>query len=100
MHFNWTASSGGNLVNKNGDADEIAEYKRVLKQLDPSIPVYSVAGNHDIGNEPTPASIEAFRNQIGRFLRFRRRLSVNLHHKSNAPQVRELSGAWVIPIRR
>src|SRR3954462_10217525 len=30
------------LVNKSGDADEIAEYKRVVKQLDPSIPVYSV----------------------------------------------------------
>jgi serine/threonine-protein phosphatase CPPED1 len=56
----------GDLVNKSGDADEIAEYKRVLKQLDPSIPVYSVAGNHDVGNEPTPASIEAFRKNIGR----------------------------------
>ncbi len=56
----------GDLVNKGGDADEIAEYKRVLKQLDPAIPVYSVAGNHDIGNEPTSASIEAFRNNIGR----------------------------------
>jgi 3',5'-cyclic AMP phosphodiesterase CpdA len=56
----------GDLVNKSGDADEIAEYKRVLKQLDPSIPVYSVAGNHDVGNEPTPASIVAFRNNIGR----------------------------------
>lgn len=56
----------GDLVNKGGDADEIAEYKRVLKQLDPSIPVYSVAGNHDIGNEPTPKSLEAFRKNIGR----------------------------------
>jgi 3',5'-cyclic AMP phosphodiesterase CpdA len=56
----------GDLVNKSGDADEIAEYKRVLKQLDPSIPLYSVAGNHDVGNEPTPATIEAFRNNIGR----------------------------------
>lgn len=56
----------GDLVNKAGNADEIAEYKRVLKQLDPTIPVYSVAGNHDVGNEPTPASIEAFRKNIGR----------------------------------
>lgn len=56
----------GDLVNKAGNADEIAEYKRVLKQLDPTIPVYSVAGNHDVGNEPTPVTIEAFRKNIGR----------------------------------
>ncbi len=56
----------GDLVNKAGDADQIGEYKRVLKQLDPSIPVYSVAGNHDVGNDPTPQSLDAFRTNIGR----------------------------------
>lgn len=55
----------GDLVNKPGDAAEIAEYKRVLGQLDPSIPVYNVAGNHDVGNIPTAESVAAYRAAIG-----------------------------------
>lgn len=56
----------GDLVNRTGDPDEIAEYKRILKQLDPSIPVYSVAGNHDVGNLPTTPTVERFRAEFGR----------------------------------
>ena len=39
----------GDFVNRTGDPSEIAEFKRVLQKLDPSIPVYNVAGNHDVG---------------------------------------------------
>lgn len=56
----------GDLVNRTGDAAEIAEYKRILRQLDPSIPVYSVAGNHDVGNTPSEQTIAAYRSAIGR----------------------------------
>lgn len=56
----------GDLVNRTGDSAEIAEYKRILRKLDPSIPVYSVAGNHDVGNVPTPATLDAFHVSIGR----------------------------------
>ena len=56
----------GDLVNRAGDAAEIAEYKRILRELDPFIPVYSVAGNHDVGNVPTPATLATFRAAIGR----------------------------------
>ena len=56
----------GDLVNRTGDAAEIAEYKRILKELDPSIPVYPVAGNHDVGNTPTPQLIAKYRSAIGR----------------------------------
>lgn len=56
----------GDLVNRTGDPAEIAEYKRILRELDPSIPVYSVAGNHDVGNVPTPATVAGFRSVIGR----------------------------------
>jgi 3',5'-cyclic AMP phosphodiesterase CpdA len=56
----------GDLVNRTGDPAEIAEYKRILQQLDPSIPVYSVAGNHDVGNVPTPATLAAYRTAMGR----------------------------------
>lgn len=55
----------GDLVNRTGDAAEIAEYKRVLRQLDPSIAVYNAAGNHDLGNVPTPASVAAYRRSFG-----------------------------------
>jgi len=55
----------GDLVNRTGDPAEIAEYKRILQKLDPSIPVYSVAGNHDVENVPTPATLDAFHAAIG-----------------------------------
>jgi 3',5'-cyclic AMP phosphodiesterase CpdA len=55
----------GDLVNRTGDPAEIAEYKRILKELDPSIRVYNVAGNHDVGNIPTPATLEAYRAAFG-----------------------------------
>jgi len=55
----------GDLVNRTGDPAEIAEYKRILKKLDPSIPVYNVAGNHDVGNIPTPATLDAYHTAIG-----------------------------------
>jgi 3',5'-cyclic AMP phosphodiesterase CpdA len=55
----------GDLVNKAGDAAQIAEYLRINRTIDPSIPVYNVPGNHDVGNEPTPESIVAYRKNIG-----------------------------------
>jgi serine/threonine-protein phosphatase CPPED1 len=56
----------GDLVNRTGDPGEIAEYKRILKELDPAIPVYNVAGNHDVGNVPSPATLKSFRADFGR----------------------------------
>lgn len=55
----------GDLVNRTAEPAEIAEYKRVVHELDPSIPVYYVAGNHDVGNIPTEANIAGFRASIG-----------------------------------
>ena len=56
----------GDLVNRTGDPAEIAEYKRVLQKLDPSIPVYTVAGNHDVGNIPTPVTLDRYHAAFGR----------------------------------
>jgi 3',5'-cyclic AMP phosphodiesterase CpdA len=56
----------GDLVNKPGDAAQMAEYKRMMAKVDPSIPVYSVPGNHDVENEPTPASLAAYRSSVGK----------------------------------
>ncbi len=55
----------GDLVNKPGDAAQIAEYRRIVKQVDPAIPVYDVAGNHDVENVPTPETIAAYTNRFG-----------------------------------
>ena len=55
----------GDLVNRSGDVAEIADFKRILKQLDPSIPVYNVPGNHDVGNTPDAATLSAYQAAFG-----------------------------------
>lgn len=55
----------GDLVNKPGDADQIAAYRRIVAKIDPSIPVYNIAGNHDVQNEPTPESVAAYTKIFG-----------------------------------
>ncbi len=55
----------GDLVNRTGDAAQIHEYRRLLAQVNSAIPVYDVAGNHDVGNVPTPHSIAAYTNVFG-----------------------------------
>jgi 3',5'-cyclic AMP phosphodiesterase CpdA len=56
----------GDLVNKPGDKAQIEEYLRITHQLDPGIPLYTVAGNHDVGNVPTPESLAAYRKVFGK----------------------------------
>jgi 3',5'-cyclic AMP phosphodiesterase CpdA len=55
----------GDLVNRQGDQAQTAEYFRVTGKLDPSIRLYNVPGNHDVLNEPTPASLAAYRKTFG-----------------------------------
>jgi serine/threonine-protein phosphatase CPPED1 len=55
----------GDLVNKPGDPGQIAEYQRILAKVDREIPVYSVPGNHDVGNSPTTATVNEYRQKIG-----------------------------------
>jgi 3',5'-cyclic AMP phosphodiesterase CpdA len=55
----------GDLVNKPGDAAQIAEYRRIQAKIDPAIRVYDVAGNHDVENVPTLKSIAAYTNVFG-----------------------------------
>lgn len=56
----------GDLVNKASDAEQIREYKRISAKIDLSIPLYQVAGNHDVGEEPTPETLAAYRKNFGR----------------------------------
>lgn len=55
----------GDLTNKQGDADQIAEYKRLNKALDASIHLYSVPGNHDQTNTPTHETVAEYRKNYG-----------------------------------
>jgi serine/threonine-protein phosphatase CPPED1 len=56
----------GDLINKDGDAEQIKEFSRISKKIDPSIPVYCVAGNHDVGRAPTAETLAAYRKNFGR----------------------------------
>ena len=56
----------GDLVNQPRNVAQIAEYKRIAAKLDPSIRLYNVPGNHDVGNEPTAATLAAYRENFGR----------------------------------
>ncbi len=55
----------GDLVNKPGDAAQIAEYRRIAAELQPGIKLYNVPGNHDVGNEPTRESLAQYRERFG-----------------------------------
>ncbi len=54
----------GDLTNAHTPA-QVAEYHRIAAQLSPAIKLYNVAGNHDVGNEPTPASLARYRDNYG-----------------------------------
>lgn len=41
------------------------DLKAALKGTDPSIPLVFVSGNHDLGNTPTPSSVEQYCNNWG-----------------------------------
>jgi len=55
----------GDLINQPGNAAQAAEYRRIAAKLDPAIRLYSVPGNHDVGNTPTPQSLAAYRERFG-----------------------------------
>jgi 3',5'-cyclic AMP phosphodiesterase CpdA len=55
----------GDLTNQAGNAVQIAEYHRIAAKLDPAIKLFNVAGNHDVGNQPTPETLAAYREQYG-----------------------------------
>lgn len=56
----------GDLVNIPFDKEQINEYKRVASLLKPTIPLYNVAGNHDVENVPTAQGVNTYNNDFGR----------------------------------
>src|SRR6476659_6504922 len=55
----------GDLINQAGNVAQAAEFHRIAAKLDPAIKLYNVAGNHDVENEPTPATLAAYRKGFG-----------------------------------
>lgn len=55
----------GDLINDPGNSAQAAEYKRIAAKLDRSIRLYSVPGNHDVGNEPTRELLAKYRESFG-----------------------------------
>ena len=55
----------GDLINKPADKAQLEEYKRIVALLDPTIPIYHVAGNHDVTNNPTEGDIAFYRRELG-----------------------------------
>lgn len=53
----------GDLVNKS-DAKSFADFNRIKAGF--RRPCYCVAGNHDVGNNPTPESLHYFRRMVGK----------------------------------
>lgn len=41
------------------------DFKRVMAEMSSQVPLICVCGNHDIGNEPTPETIQCYRNSFG-----------------------------------
>src|SRR5256885_3250522 len=55
----------GDLINQAGNSAQAAEYHRIAARLDPSIKLYNLPGNHDVENQPTPATLAAYREEFG-----------------------------------
>jgi len=58
----------GDLVNQVSGpkhADQVREFQRIARQIDPSIPLVCVCGNHDVGNRPTGATLATYRREWG-----------------------------------
>jgi 3',5'-cyclic AMP phosphodiesterase CpdA len=55
----------GDLINEAGNKAQADEFHRIAARLDPAIKLYNVTGNHDVGNQPTPATLAAYREKFG-----------------------------------
>ena len=55
----------GDLINDASDTAQAAEYQRIAARLDSKIRLFSLPGNHDVGNEPTKESLARYRERFG-----------------------------------
>jgi hypothetical protein len=55
----------GDLVNDRGNESQVALYKSYAAGLSPSIPLYNLPGNHDIGDTPDSTSYALWKTRFG-----------------------------------
>jgi serine/threonine-protein phosphatase CPPED1 len=55
----------GDLVNRASNPGQVAEFKRIAAMLDKSIPLYTLPGNHDIGDVVAPDHLANYRKSFG-----------------------------------
>jgi 3',5'-cyclic AMP phosphodiesterase CpdA len=93
----------GDLVNKPLDRAQVDEFERIAGRLDTRIPLYRIAGNHDVENVPTPESVAAYVKRQGRdYYAFRHGpvtgIVLNssvIHSPSKAPALLDAQRAWL-----
>ena len=56
----------GDMVHDSNDPEQLAELMSITGDLSGQVPVRWVCGNHDVGNDLTPASRELYRRRFGR----------------------------------
>ncbi len=56
----------GDLINEPRDERQIAEALRIAQKINKDIPLYSVPGNHDIGDTPNEESLSWYRKRVGK----------------------------------
>ncbi|KAJ3608300.1 hypothetical protein NHX12_025349, partial [Muraenolepis orangiensis] len=59
------ASARRRLLDSPYRAAQEEDLKGALRGMDPSIPLVFVSGNHDLGNTPTPATVQQYRRAWG-----------------------------------
>ncbi|XP_067859360.1 serine/threonine-protein phosphatase CPPED1 [Heptranchias perlo] len=83
--------------------EQTFDLKRVLKGIDPNIPLVFVSGNHDIGNAPTPDTIaeyckswgdDYFSYWVGGVM-FLVLNSQFFHDASNCPELKQAHDHWL-----
>jgi serine/threonine-protein phosphatase CPPED1 len=93
----------GDLLNKPESDEQVNEYLRIVKKLDPAIHLYQMPGNHDIGNDPSPETIAKYASKFGPdHYSFRERDtagivldSTPINSSKNAPKFVEEQEAWL-----
>jgi hypothetical protein len=55
----------GDLVDNRGNESQVDLYKSYAAGLSPSIPLYNLPGNHDIGDTPDPTSYALWKTRFG-----------------------------------
>ena len=56
----------GDFINTPGHTGQAEEFKRIAAQLDPSISLHLLPGNHDLDNEPTSQTLAWYRENFGK----------------------------------